>query len=161
MRGKIVQVEWHDDAASLKRAYSTAGAGEVKARLHLLWLVREGKQIKEAACVVGVHVRTGQQWLAWYRTGGLDKVVQQKPCGKGRSPRLSTQGQQALLTHLSESGASTALELCKWVEEQFGVVYTDKGMYGLLKRLKVKKKVPRPLNVKADLQVQEAYKKGA
>jgi transposase len=133
----------------------------VKSRLHLLWLVRDGKQVKEAAFLVGVHVRTGQQWLAWYREGGLPKVVQQKRGGKGTLPRLDAVGQHKLLEHLSEQGASTALELCKWVEEQFGVVYTDKGMYGLLARLKVKKKVPRPMNVKADAGMQEAYKKGA
>lgn len=161
MRGKMVQVQWHDDTASLKRAYGAERDGEVKARLHLLWLVRDGKQIKEAAPLVGVHVRTGQQWLAWYREGGLDKVKQQKRGGKGTLPRLDAAGQQKLVAHLSEQGASTASELCRWVEEQFGVVYTDKGMYGLLARLKVKKKVPRPINAKADVQVQEAYKKGA
>lgn len=55
MRGKICQVEWRssDDEASLKRAYQQEQDGRVKPRLHLLWLVRQGKQVQEATALVG------------------------------------------------------------------------------------------------------------
>jgi hypothetical protein len=41
-----------------------------------------------------------------------------------------------------------------WVE------YKLKGMYSLLKRLKGKKKVPRPLATNTSLAAQEAWKRG-
>lgn len=103
----------------------------------------------------------GRQWVAWYRDGGVALVRQKKSGGKGSVARLTPQQQQTLLAHLSEEGVSTALESCAWVQEQFGIAYSVKGMYSLLSRLKVKKKLPRPRNAKADEQTQQAYKKGA
>lgn len=64
MRGKIAQIDWQDDESGLKQAYLREADPLVKPRLHLLWLVRQGKQIKEAAALVGVHLRTGRQWVA-------------------------------------------------------------------------------------------------
>ena len=43
--------------------------------LHGLWLIRSGWQIKAAAEAVGVHYRSAQRWVEWYRSGGLDEVV--------------------------------------------------------------------------------------
>lgn len=161
MRGKIAQIEWHNNENELKQAYLREADPLVKPRLHLLWLVRQGKQIKEAAALVGIHLRTGRQWITWYRSGGLAVVRQKKKGGKGQSARLNLVQQQTLLNWAASDGFSTAREACSFVHEQFGVSYTQAGMYGLLSRLKVKKKVPRPMNAKADEAGQEAYKKGA
>ena len=161
MRGKVAQIDWQDDETELKAAYLREADPHVKPRLHLLWLVRHGKQIKEAAALVGTHLRTGRQWIAWYRAGGLALVRRKKSGGKGNPSRLSPEQQHVLLDYLGENGSATALEVCQWVVEQFGVVYSVKGMYTLLARLKVKKKVPRPMNAKADEAVQQAYKKRA
>jgi transposase len=46
------------------------------------------------------------------------------------------------------------------VAEQFGVTYRPKGIYGLLRRVRCRPKVPRPIHTKADLQAQEDWKKG-
>src|SRR4029453_11976118 len=53
-----------------------------------------------------------------------------------------------------------AAEVVRWVAEHFGVGYTVSGMHQLLRRLRCKPKVPRPLAEKADLAAQEAWKKG-
>jgi len=161
MRGKVAQIDWQDDEIALKQAYLREADPLVKPRLHLLWLVRQGKQIKEAAALIGVHLRTGRQWVSWYRDGGLVLVRQKKKGGKGQSARLSPEQQQAFLAWARAEGFSTALEACRYVDEQFGVSYSQAGMYGLLSRLKVRKKVPRPMNAKADEETQEAYKKRA
>lgn len=161
MHGKIVQVDWQDEEAALKRLYLTEKEATVKARLHLLWLVRSGKQVKDATAVVGCHLRTAQQWLAWYREGGVDAVRSKKGGNaRGSSSRLSPAQKETLLAQANKDGFESGLAVRDYIEQTFGIVYTVGGVYGLLKRLRIKKKVPRPMNVKADPAVQEAYKKG-
>lgn len=151
MHGRIVQIDWQDEEASLKRLYLTHKDAIVKARLHLLWLVRSGKQVKEATQIVGCHARTAQQWLAWYRQGGLE-LVQAKKGGnyKGASPRLSSGQTESLIAQANKDGFESGLAVRDYIKQTFGVTYKVGGVYSLLKRLKVKKKVPRPMNVKAD-----------
>ena len=55
----------------------------------------------------------------------------------------------------------TVGEAVRWVEWQFGVRYTAWGMRSLLQRLTIGPKVPRPLAAQADLEAQEAWKRGA
>lgn len=161
MAGRPVQIDWQEDEGELKRLYQTEKDASIKPRLHLLWLVRQGKQVKEAAELVGTHLRTAQQWFAWYREGGVDTVRQKRGGNYDGLPcRLSVDQQNALHDHANETGFFTGLEVQQWISEQFGIAYTLDGVYTLLRRLKIKKKVPRPMNVKADEAVQEDYKKG-
>ncbi|HZA22847.1 MAG TPA: winged helix-turn-helix domain-containing protein, partial [Dehalococcoidia bacterium] len=53
-----------------------------------------------------------------------------------------------------------ARDAMQWVKATFGVQYQLKGMYSLLKRLKGKKKVPRPLATNTSLEAQEDWKRG-
>ena len=70
-----------------------------------------------------------------------------------------TAEQQAHLTAETARGTiRTVGEAVRWVEQQFGVDYTAWGMRSVLQRLKIGKKVPRPLAAKADLEAQEAWK---
>lgn len=161
MRGSVVQIDWQEDEAALKRLYLSEKDAVIKPRLHLLWLVRSGKQVKEATEVVGCHARTAQQWLAWYRDGGVDMVRVKKGGNyKGAASRLSPEQTQALISQANKDGFESGLAVRDYIEQTFGVTYTVGSIYSLLKRLKVKKKVPRPMNVKADEAVQDAYKKG-
>ena len=54
-RGKISQVSWQasDDESFLKTAYQRERDSVIKPRPHLLWLVRQGKQVQAAAALVG------------------------------------------------------------------------------------------------------------
>lgn len=161
MHGRIVEIDWRDEEATLKRLYLAEKDAVVKPRLHLLWLVRSGKQVKEATALVGCHARTAQQWLAWYREGGVDEVRAKKGGNyRGAPPRLSPDQIDALVTQANKEGFESGLAIRDHIEQTFGVLYKVGGVYSLLKRLKVKKKVPRPMNVKAEEAVQEAYKKG-
>lgn len=161
MRGKIVQIEWQEDEATLKQLYLREKDALIKPRLHFLWLIRQGKQVKDATPLIGVHPRTAQQWLAWYREGGIEAVRQKRGGNyRGLPCRLSAQQCAALEAYSNDEGFATGLEAQKWIQEKFGVSYALDGVYTLLRRLKIKKKVPRPMNVKADEEVQQAYKKG-
>lgn len=161
MRGSVVQIDWQDEEAALKRLYLTEKEAVIKPRLHLLWLVRSGKQVKEATEMVGCHSRTAQQWLAWYRQGGVNTVRVKKGGNyKGAPSRLSAEQVQALISRANTDGFESGLAVRDYIAQTFDVTYTVGSIYSLLKRLKVKKKVPRPMNVKADRATQDAYKKG-
>jgi transposase len=141
--GRRVAITWtaEDTAESLRERYRKQGDGEVRTRLHALWLLRTGWGMEQVASIVGVHYRTVQRWVGWYRHGGIAEVWARQGGGHG---------QPAWLTPAQEAA----------VAEQFGVTYRPKGMYGLLRRVRCRPKVPRPTHTKADSAAQEAWKKG-
>ena len=161
-RGRKLKLEWApgDDAASLRERYRRERRADVRPRLHGLWLVRTGRTTREVAEVVGVGERTVQRWLAWYRAGGLAAVEGRHAGGQG-APSLLTVAQRAELADEVASGRfRTAAEIRGWVEERWGVSYTEGGMYALLKRLGCGPKVPRPVHEKADTAAQARWKRG-
>ena len=74
---------------------------------------------------------------------------------------MSPEQQEQLRQHASGQGFTSAKDAQAWIEKQCGVAYTEGGVYSLLRRLWIKKKVPRPQNAKVDPQAQQAFKKGA
>ena len=77
MIGRPLRIQWHEDdtPAALKEAYLSQRGVSVRTRLHGLWLVRSGWQIKAAAEAVGVHYRS-----EWVRSvAGVTTVVQPDP----------------------------------------------------------------------------------
>lgn len=97
----------------------------------------------------------------WYRAGGRAAVRGHRRAGKGRAAYLSAEQQAPLVRHAASGAVYTAQDAVEWVEAQFGVRYTRDGIYGLLRRLKVRPKVPRPINPKTSPAVQAAWKRGA
>ena len=160
MRGRPLQIEWRDDAAGLHRLYRTEAKPDLRPRWHALWLVRTGHAARQAARVLGVHERTVQQWLAWYRQGGVAGVRAHRRAGPGQPARLTADQQAGLVAQAAQGAFHTAREAVGWVAETFGVRYTRWGMYTLFRRLGCKPKVPRPLGAKASLEAQAAWKGG-
>ena len=53
---------------------------------------------------------------------------------------------------------STIHEMVDWVEQSFGIHYTEVGIWKLAKRLKIKKETARPTHVLKDEQASERLK---
>ena len=161
-RGRKLRVEWaaEDDAASLRARYRREHRADVRPRLQGLWLVRTGRTTREVAEVVGVEERTVQRWLAWYRAGGLAEVEGRHAHGRGAAPFLTAEQQADLAGEVETGRFRTGAEVRRWVEERWGVRYTEGGMYALLGRLGCAPKVPRPVHEKADHLAQARWKKG-
>lgn len=161
-RGRKLMVAWaaEDDAASLYARYRSERRADVRPRLHALWLVRTEHTTREVSEVLGVHERTVQRWLGWYRAGGLESI-EGRHAGSQGAPSFLTPEQKAELADEVASGRfRTAAEIRRWVEEQWGVSYTEGGMYALLTRLRCAPKVPRPIHEKTDQLAQASWKKG-
>lgn len=158
--GRPLKISWKDDETSLFQGYRAEKEPDLKPRLHALWLLRKGYSLAETATVLGVHYTTVQQWLAWYRQGGVAEVLSHRKVGQGQPAWLTPQQQEQLRFQVAQGEFRTARRATQWVKETFGVQYKLKGMYSLLKRLKGKKKVPRPMATNASLEAQEEWKKG-
>lgn len=162
-RGRPFVVAWHTDdtADALHSAYRTERDAAVQPRLHALWLLREGtRQVGEVAALLGVNYRTIQRWVAWYRAGGLATVRAHHLGGPGMAAWLTAEQQEHLATEVATGRFRNALAIRRWVEEQFGVTYSEGGMYSVLERVCCAPKVPRPVHEKADQTAQVAWKKG-
>jgi transposase len=160
--GRPLVIAWQDgdDVTALRAAYQAEERRDVRVRLHTLWRLREGDRIRDVARLVGVHERSVQQWVAWYRAGGRAAVTTPRRQGKGKTPWLTTDQQARLCAHAATGAIHTAAQARAWVADTFGVSYTEGGMYAVLGRLTIHPKVPRPVNPKTDLAAQERWKKG-
>jgi transposase len=160
--GRPLVIGWaaEDDPASLHGRYRRERRADVRPRLHGLWLLRAGRSAREAAQILGVHERTVQRWVSWYRAGGLAAVEGRRAGGQG-APSLLTAGQrEELAAEVATGRFRTAAEIRAWVAERWGVTYTEGGMYALLARLGCAPKAPRPVHAKADHLAQVRWKKG-
>ena len=162
MRGRVMHMLWQEDEVTLRQHDRDERAGELRPRLQALWLLRQGRRLREVAPLVGVHYRTVQQWVAWYRQGGVAEVRRHRSGGRqGGLRRLTAAQEAALVAHAAAEGFTTVGEVAAWVERQWGIHYTYWGMRHVVQRLGLKKKVPRPLAAKASLPAPEAWKRGA
>jgi len=161
MRGRRLVIAWREDEAALRQRYRDEPDPELRTRYHALWLVHAGQPTTAAATLVGVHVRSVRRWLGWYRQGGLAAVARHRRGGRqGRAARLTADQQAEVTAETARGTIATVGQARAWVERRFGVAYTYWGMRSLLHRLKIGRKVPRPLAAKASLAAQEAWKKG-
>jgi transposase len=154
-------VAWQEDAEALGALYRAERDYQIRPRLQALWLVRQGRSLRETARIVGTHERTVQQWLAWYRQAGLAGVRAHRRQGPGKVAWLSAEQQAALVAEAATGRFYTAQDAVTWVREQCGVTYRLTGMYRLLARLSVHPTVPRPFNPKRSPEAQAAWKGGA
>jgi Transposase and inactivated derivatives len=145
---------------SLYGRYRRERRPDVRPRLHGLWLVRLGHTTREVAEVLGVDERTVQRWLAWYRAGGLAPLEGRHAGSQGAPSFLTVEQRAELADEVATGRFRTATEIRQWVQERWGVSYTEGGMYALLKRLRCTPKVPRPVHEKADHLAQARWKKG-
>jgi len=156
-----LQLDWQEDEATLKQWYLAEKDAQNRTRLQALWHLRQGKTTTEVAEIVGRHPRTIQDWIAWYRQGGLEEVLRHRHGGHGGQVSRLTDEQLEKLKTLASAGQVRCIQDgVDWAQEQHGVSYTYWGMRGVFARLGLRKKVPRPRNPQASVQQQEAWKKG-
>lgn len=158
--GRTLKLDWKETASELKAGYRKERNAERKTRLHAFWQLRLGKTMKEVAELVGIGYRTLQDWVSWYRHGGLKEVLQRiKGHGnQGRPAKLNILQQKALVAKVALGSVRTIWDAIQWVRDRWKVQYSYSGLFKRLKRLKCRLKVPRPRSVKADVDAQIEWK---
>lgn len=156
-----LKIEWQEDANELKELYQKEKDSHKRTRLQALWLVRTGNPMSTVAPIIGVHYRTVQEWIAWYRTGGLVEVLKHKRGGHGGAKSRLTEVQETELVTRSKAGEIHSVwDGVEWAKNEHQVSYTYWGMRSVFQRLDLTKKVPRPKSPKASAEDQETWKKG-
>jgi transposase len=156
-----LKIEWQDDVATLGAAYRKAKDAQDRQRLQALWLLRQGRSMAEIAAIVGVHYRTVQAWVSWYRQGGIEAVLAHQHGGSRVHARRLSAVQEAALKEKADAGEIRRIEEgVVWAQETHQVEYSYWGMRHVFARLALRQKVPRPRNPKASEAEQEAWKKG-
>ncbi len=156
-----MRIDWQEDEQTLCELYKQEKDHQNRTRLQALWLLRPGRSMKEVAGLVGVHHRTIQEWVAWYRKGGVDEVLGHRHGGHGGQERWLNEEQEAELKAEAEAGEiRTIHDGVEWAKKTCGVEYSYWGMRWVFYRLDLKKKVPRPKSPQASAEQQEAWKKG-
>ena len=152
--------DWQEDEQTLYELYKQEKDHQNRTRLQALRLLRPGRSMGEVADLVGVHYRTVQEWVAWYRKGGIAEVLRHRHGWHGGQKRYLSEEQEAELKAKAEAGeVRTIQDGVEWAKSH-GVEHTYWGMRGVFGRLELKKKVPRPKSPQTSDEEQEAWKKG-
>lgn len=127
-------------------------------RVQLLRLLKSGQfsQLKEAALFLSITPKHGYDLWHKYQAEGLGGYL--KLNYQVNSAKLDAK-QKAVLLGRSVEGFASQIEAGEFIRREFGVSYTQQGISLLFQRLKIKAKVPRPFNIKADIEEQREYKK--
>ena len=140
----------------LRRRARRDGDGRVAARLFAI-----------ANALEGMDRQTLRDWVHRYNEEGIAGLSNR--VAPGRSPKL-TEGQMAALKAVVLAGPDPAVDgvvrwrivdLCRWVEERWGVSYSETGMLRLLWSLDLSHRKTRPRHPQTDEKAQQAFKKGA
>ena len=150
----------------LRRQARREHDGRVSARLIALANALDGMDRATAARLAGMDRQTLRDWVHRYNAEGM-AGLSNRPL-PGRSPKL-TEGQMASLKWIVLRGPDPAVDrvgrwrivdLCRVVEERWGVIYSETGMLRLLWSLELSHRKTRPVHPQTDAKAQDDFKKG-
>jgi transposase len=149
-----------DDARTeILRRYKTEKNVRFRERLHGLLLKAQGYSNQEVARLLHVRRETIGDWLTRYEDGGLDALCHLE--AGGSEGFLSAEQTGKLRAELDQHQFQCAKEVAAWVEEQFGITYSERGMRDLLQRLGYSSQKVHLVPAQADVEAQAAFLKGA
>ncbi|WP_342221113.1 IS630 family transposase [Candidatus Fukatsuia endosymbiont of Tuberolachnus salignus] len=126
--------------------------GRVRDRIKAVLLKNEGWNNKAIAQALRIHEETVRQHVTdWLSDEKL------KPENGGSYSKLSVHESLLLEKHIESTTYSRVIDICAYVETQFGVCYTVSGMTKWLKAHCFSYKQPKATPVKVDVAQQEAF----
>jgi transposase len=151
----------------LRRLARRESNGRVSSRMLALAHALEGIDRGQAARLAGMDRQTLRDWVIRFNAEGVEGLRDRPKSGR-RS--WLDEGQLASLRALvlrgpdpERDGVSTwrAKDLCRIVEQRFGVTYSENGMLRLLHDLGLSWQKARPVHPQADLNAQARFKKNS
>lgn len=157
-RSKIQDIEEAMRKTSNKRMYQ---------RYHVVFLYLKGLMNKDIAGIVGLCEHTIGKYVNAYKGAGLGGLKMGKSTG---APKFLTDEQERKLFDTVTTYTPDEVGIpnrknwdtkiaCQWVEENFGVKYTPRGMLDVFYRLGLSYTRPTYTLKKTDPQKQDEFKK--
>lgn len=136
------------------RRFKQTDDRHIAVRLHAILLLDAGQNAQSVCTILHIHPNTLKRWIQTFVTSGEDALttLNYVPAGGNLTTAQLDQFRMWLDADIRSTAEATA-----WIEQQFGVVYTDSGMVKLLKRLDDRYKQPDVLPAKADPEAQAAW----
>lgn len=147
-----------DQRAQLLQRYKTEKNVRLRDRLQCVLLKAEGRTNREVAAILHTSEHTINDWLDRYDLGGLEGLCAWDTGGS--EAWLSNPQLERLQAEVDTHAFQSAKQACAWVEEQFYVSYSDRGMRDLLKRLGYTHQKARLVPEQADPERQAAFFSG-
>lgn len=144
--------------AEIIRRYKQEKNPRFRERLQCLLLKDRGHTNLEVAEMLLVVPETITDWLNLYENGGLEALCCLQT---GGSDGFLTPEQIAQLrAELNACVFQTAKQVIAWVQAQFGISYSERGMRDLLRRLGYTPQKAHLVPAQADPEAQAAFLKG-
>lgn len=147
-----------EERDAISRRYKQEKNPRFRERLHCLLLKDRGHTNIEVAQMLLVVPETITDWLNLYQNAGLEALCRLETGGGDSFLRAEQLG--LLQAELDKHGFQTAKQVCAWVQEQFGVSYSERGMRDLLRRLDYTRQKAHLVPAQADLEAQADFLKG-
>ncbi len=160
-----VQLRDDYDAATLRELAKRSRDPRQIRRLLALAAVYDGMSRADAAKVGGMDRQTLRDWAHRFNAAGPDGLTNRSGAGR---PRRLTEVQMRELAEIVEAGPDPAVDgVVRWrrvdlrraIEERFGVIYSERAISDLLRRLSFSYISGRPQHPRQDQRVLEGFKK--
>lgn len=152
------QAEIQESIEELRKLENQQTQAKLLRRVQFLRLLKNGSFAHAKKCVefLGLEEKQGYEWWKLYKKAGLGGYLKFNYQANAKKLKES---EEAILLEQAKKGFSSQKEAREYIYQEFGVEFTQQGVSDLFKRLKIKKKVLRPFNIKADKEEQTTYKK--
>lgn len=155
MRKKLFNLS-RKERDELERRYKQERDRRVAERIQCIILLHDGKNAKEVAETLLVSKKTIKRWIKAFVKFGIEGLCKLKHGESGAELRLNGEQVERLEKHLQEQIRSTK-EVMDYIEKEFGIKYSESGVFKLLKRLGYSYKKPQVVPAKADPEKQAAF----
>jgi transposase len=140
----------------LWRRYKQTTDRRLAERLHAILLLDDGRSAPEVSAILHLHPKTLKRWVKTFSASGLEGLSTFNYVG---NTAWLTESQIEQFTAWLDERVRSTKEAIAWVEQQFGLDYSESGMLKLLKRLDYRYKQPSQIPSKADPDAQAAWLK--
>ena len=141
--------------AALVQRYKAEKNVRLRDRIHCVLLKADGRTNREVASLLLTSQQTVNDWLNRYDAGGLDALCAWEVGGS--DPHLTQEQAERLQAELDTHGFQSAKQVCAFVEAQWGIPYSERGMRALLRRLGYSPQKAHLVPAQADPKAQEAF----
>ena len=159
-----MNINEHHTIRDLQTMYRTEKDARLARRIHGVYLAARGLSCTQIMTITGAARRTIQQWVRKYNKHRIEGLKDKPRPGQ---PTKLPRRQEPRFCKRIEAGPTkrdgvsvlNGPAIRRILEREFGVLYSQQGLYDLLHRLGYSRLCPRPQHEKADPQLQQQFKK--